>query len=138
MSSKLLKQFIQQASALDEITDSKGSTPKVSQKASKLKSRNELAEEPKKSALQSQLESMLFFDKAFSDRSGSTNKSLKRRQENLDKKTSKKKDPTGNSRSSSSISARKAHVPTFNKKTHEAQKKVKDMKQLAKMLRNDK
>lgn len=142
MPSKLFKQVIQQGSALDELRSSKDSTsPNASQKSNRMKALiTSVEEEPvKKSALQSQVESMLFFDRAFSLRSESTTKSLSRRRKDLEKKKRRKvKDPIGNSRSSSSSYARKAHVPTFNKKRHEAQKKIKDLNQLAKMLKKAK
>jgi hypothetical protein len=138
MSSKLLKQVIQRGDELDNIAASAG---KKKRKVAKLKAipKKEDRETVEKSVLQSQVETMLFFDTAFSNRSMSTNAALDRRQNSLLKKKSKKakEQILGNSRSSASIHARKAHVPTFNKKKHAAQKKIKDLKELANMLKRD-
>jgi hypothetical protein len=144
MSSKLFKQIVQQASALDEIRDTMASTKnkKVFSKVTKLQSGGE--EQVEKSALQSKVDSLLFFDTAFSNRTGNVHKSLERRQKSLEKEKKKytrsktRGEPVGNSRSSSSVYARKANVPTFNKKRHMKQKKIKDLEHLAKMLRKNK
>jgi hypothetical protein len=136
MSSKLIKQAIQQVSKLDEISSVKDTV--------KIKQKNKTtaptpANVEKASLLESSVESILFYDKAFSDRSSSASTSLNQRQKAIGRKKSKKvQEPIGNSRSSSSIYARKAHVPTFNKKRHVAQKKIKDLVELARMLKRDK
>jgi len=138
MSSKLLKQVILRGNELDDIASSAGAKKRKVKKLKAFPKKNEDRETVEKNVLQSQVETMLFFDTAFSNRSMSTNSSLDRRQKSLLKKKSKKaKEQIGNSRSSASIHARKAHVPTFNKKKHAAQKKIKDLEQLAKMLKRD-
>mmetsp|Transcript_11654 Transcript_11654/g.21794 ORF Transcript_11654/g.21794 Transcript_11654/m.21794 type:complete len:139 (-) Transcript_11654:2634-3050(-) len=137
MSSKLIKQAIQQVSALDEIASSKNDGVKTKQK--KKTATHTSVNVERGSLLESSVESILLFDNAFSNRSSSANTSLNQRQKVIGKKKSKKvQEPLGNSRSSSSIYARKAHVPTFNKKRHMSQKKIKDLKELARMLKRDK
>ena len=81
---------------------------------------------------------MLFFDKAFSDRPAIANAWLSQKQNSSLKNKSKKvKEKIGNSRSSSSFYARKAHVTTFNKKRPAGQKKIKYLEELARMLKKD-
>ena len=139
MSSKLFKQISQQASALDEIRES-SSKSKITHKVPKL---DATKEEPK-SVLQAQVDSFLFYDTAFSNRTDHVHKSLQRRQKSLDtekkrlKRIKSKGVQIGNSRSSSSANARKANLPTFNKKKHMKEKKIKDLQHLAKMLRKNK
>lgn len=136
MSSKLIKQAIQQVSKLDEISSSKDV---VKTKQNKKTSGPSVVNVEKGSALESSVESILFYDQAFSDRSSTARTALNQRQKALGKKKSKKvQEPIGNSRSSSSMNARKAHVPTFNKKRHMKEKKIKDLKELARMLKRDK
>jgi|EP00979_Chaetoceros_neogracilis_P007771 hypothetical protein len=139
MSSKLLKSVIQRGSELDDIAASVGVKKRKGKWLKGVPKKNEdNSSGEQKSVLQNQVESMLFFDKAFSDRSFAANSSASRRETSLLKKKSKKvKEQIGNSRSSSSVYARKAHVPTFNKRKHAAQKKIKDLKELARMLKGD-
>jgi len=90
--------------------------------------------------LKRQVESMVSVDQEFSTRTKSTDTSLKRRQEKLEKERRRRLKntnaaPIGNSRSSSSANARKAPIPTFNKKRFQAEQKAKDLNDLARQLR---
>lgn len=140
MSSKYFKQLLQQASALDEFGDSDVS--KKRQKKKRILSATDGGDEKiEKSAMQTQIDSMLYFDKAFSNRTDTVNASLNRRQKEADKKRRARKkanSSVGNSRSSSSVHAKNAHIPTFNRKRHLKQKKIKDLQDLAKMLKANK
>jgi hypothetical protein len=145
MSSKLIKQFIKQSNALDSLVtdisnkDTKGRKKSTSTKNIHIK---EKEIEPK-SAIETQVESILFYDRAFSNRTYTCKQSLETKLYSIkaEKKNRKKaleyRHEVGNTRSSSSKVARKAHLPTFNKKKYETEKKAKSLKQLAKLLKKD-
>lgn len=153
----MMKQFMQRASALDEMSSARERENSSTKKRPKLNKtpmkRNDAIEEAgaeaeTKSALRSQIDSILFFDKAFSAQTMSATTSLKNRNAKLTQEKLRRRKMvqnsnqfnTGNSRSSSSkISPRKASIiPTFNKKKFEKEQKVRDLKDLAKRLRKDK
>lgn len=144
MSSKLIKQFIKQSNALDNlVTDIAKKDTKGRKKSTNTKNiHNEKEIEPK-SALETQVESILFYDRAFSNRTYTCKQSLDTKLDSIkaEKKNRKKaleyRHEVGNTRSSSSKVARKAHLPTFNKKKYETEKKAKSLKQLAKLLKKD-
>jgi hypothetical protein len=142
MPSKLFNQIVQQASSLDTAIAAEGTHDNSKMKTTETKPVKE--EEKSASAIQSQIDSMLFFDKAFSNRTEHIHKSLNRRQKDMEKikkrikRCRTKGVATGNSRSSSSSYALKANVPTYNKKRHLKEKKIKDLEHLAKMLRKSK
>lgn len=143
MSNKLIKQFIKQSNALDDlVADVSVNGGKKSAKNNKGIHHKEQDIAPK-SALETQVESILFFDRAFSNRTYSCNQSLETKLDAIkaEKKNKKKaleyRHEVGNTRSSSSKVARKAHLPTFNKKKYQAEKKAKTLKELAKLLKKD-
>ena len=97
--------------------------------------------------LKSQLESILFFDHAFSNRSEAFTKSKSRRMKEMnDEKRDRKKirsndglnGTMSNSRSSSSYHARRNHEPTFNKKKDAERKRIQNLVDLAKQLKKRK
>ena len=142
---------MQKSSTLDELStfDTSTTKKKKSSKRRKLETDKDIIEEEEKKisledkALQSAIDSMLFYDTAFSARTSTHSQSLANQQQRLKKKKRKKSSTAhavGNSRSSSSKSASKkvSSIPTFNQKTYDKQKKVKDMVDLARRLRKDK
>lgn len=141
MGSKALKQFLKQSSALDDLIQLQ---TQKSTKDKKIKGIQKKApDQVPKSPLQSQIDSYLFFDKAFSNRTSTVNEAL---DDTLKKLQMEKKNRTkaieirkevGNTRSSSSKFIRKASIPTFNKKKDEEQKKIKSLKDLARRLKKD-
>lgn len=137
MSSKLLKQIIAGGDEIDAITNPSSKELKKKKRLQSIKSQNQSAndDEVKKSALDLQVESMLFFDKAFADRRTGSNTSMERRKKSLITKNKVSKSLT-NTRSSSSAYARKAPIPTFNKKRAAKEKKIKDLEKLARLLKN--
>lgn len=134
--SKFFKQFTLKANELDVILSHPQETKT---ELTRLKGNTSVGTEMKeKTRLESNIESIIFFDKAFSDRSSHTMSSLKMRQKKLEKEKRKlPKVPTGNTRSSTSKYARKAPIPTFNKKKVLAEKKVKDLADIARRLKKD-
>lgn len=136
MSSKLLKQIIAGGDEIDAITNPSSKELKKKKRLQSIKSQNQSAnnDEVKKSALDLQVESMLFFDKAFADRRIGSNTSMERRKKSLITKNKVSKSLT-NTRSSSSAYARKAPIPTFNKKRAAKEKKIKDLEKLARLLK---
>jgi hypothetical protein len=146
MSSKLIKQFIKHSNDLDELVNDKANKDAKGRKKSSSNNKgvhNKVQDIAPKSALESQIESILFFDRAFSNRTYSCKQSLETKLDSIKaEKKNRKKDleyrhEVGNTRSSSSKIARKAHLPTFDKKKYEADKKVKSLKELAKLLKKD-
>ena len=95
--------------------------------------------------LKSQLESILFFDHAFSRRSEISEQSKKRKLKEIQaskKKRDKIKDEgdylngsLSNSRCSSSINSRRKHEPTFDKKKDAEKKRIKSLQDLARQLK---
>ena len=95
--------------------------------------------------LKSQLESILFFDHAFSRRSEISEQSKKRNLKEI--KASKKirdkikgegdylNGSLSNSRCSSSINSRRKHEPTFDKKKDAERKRIKSLQDLARQLK---
>jgi hypothetical protein len=136
MSSKLLKQIIAGGDEIDAITNPSSKELKKKKRLQSIKSQNRSAndDEVKKSALDLQVESMLFFDKAFADRRTGSNTSMERRKKSLITKNKVSKSLT-NTRSASSAYARKAPIPTFNKKRAAKEKKIKDLEKLARLLK---
>lgn len=136
MSSKLLKQIIAGGDEIDAITNPSSKELKKKKRLQSIKSQNQSVndDEVKKSALDLQVESMLFFDKAFADRRTGSNTSMERRKKSLITKNKVSKSLT-NTRSSSSAYARKAPIPTFNKKRAAKEKKIKDLEKLARLLK---
>ncbi|GFH45959.1 predicted protein [Chaetoceros tenuissimus] len=135
MSSKLLKQIIAGGDDLDAITNPSSKEMKKRKRLQSKQSQNqsENDDEVKKSVVDLQVESMLFFDKAFADRRTGSNTSMERRKKLLAKKKVSKS--LTNTRSSSSAYARKAPIPTFNKKRAAKEKKIKDLEKLARLLK---
>lgn len=135
MSSKLLKQIIAGGDDLDAITNPSSKEMKKRKRLQSKQSQNqsENDDEVKKSVVDLQVESMLFFDKAFADRRTGSNTSMERRKKSLAKKKVSKS--LTNTRSSSSAYARKAPIPTFNKKRAAKEKKIKDLEKLARLLK---
>eukprot|EP00554_Chaetoceros_debilis_P007169 CAMPEP_0194077000 /NCGR_PEP_ID=MMETSP0149-20130528/3700_1 /TAXON_ID=122233 /ORGANISM="Chaetoceros debilis, Strain MM31A-1" /LENGTH=155 /DNA_ID=CAMNT_0038757891 /DNA_START=169 /DNA_END=636 /DNA_ORIENTATION=- len=150
MTSKILKNFMQKSSTLDEMSTVNATTTKKKKRSKrrKLQTEKDIEEEDKKisledKALQSAIDSVLFFDTAFSARTTANSQSLENQQQRLKRKKRKKSSTAhavGNSRSSSSKSASRkiSSIPNFNQKTYDEQKKVKDMADLARRLRKDK
>ena len=136
MSSKLLKQIIAGGDEIDAITNPSSKELKKKKRLQSIQSQNQSAndDEVKKSVLDLQVESMLFFDKAFSDSRSGSNTSMERRKKSLITKNKVSKSLT-NTRSSSSAYARKAPIPTFNKKRAAKEKKIKDLEKLARLLK---
>ena len=162
---KLLKQLLLQSAQLDDLATASstraGVTAKDSSSSSKKrnlvllqhntdsiatkhtnkedKSENENEVEVK---IKSQLDSILFYDKAFSRRSDNTESSKKRKMDELQKASNheakvmnKTIGSIGNSRSSSSMNARRNRLPTFNKKRDKEKKRIQSLNDLAKQLR---
>jgi hypothetical protein len=139
MSSKLIKQALHQAYALDEVSANKLDAKSLVKTKPTTGSAKPESQHVEKGTLESSVNSLLFYDKAFSDRSDSNKIALHRRLKVTGKKKpTKVQVPIGNSRCSSSIFARKAHIPTFNKRRHNPQKKVTELKELARMLKRNK
>ena len=135
MPSKLLKQIIAGGDEIDAITNPSSKEMKKKKRLQSIQSQaqREKNEKVKKSVVDLQVESMLFFDKAFADRRTGSNTSMERRKKSLEKKKVSKS--LTNTRSSSSAYARKAPIPTFNKKRAAKEKKIKDLEKLARLLK---
>lgn len=140
---------MQKSSTLDEISAVEETKKKKRSKRRKIQTEKDDSEEKDKvisleeKALQSAIDSVLFYDKAFSDRTAANSQSLENQYQRLKSKKRKKSSMShavGNSRSSSSKNASKkvSSIPNFNQKTYDKQKKVKDMADLARRLRKDK
>ena len=135
MPSKLLKQIIAGGDEIDAITNPSSKEMKKKKRLQSIQSQaqREKNDKMKKSVVDLQVESMLFFDKAFADRRTGSNTSMERRKKSLTKKKVSKS--LTNTRSSSSAYARKAPIPTFNKKRAAKEKKIKDLEKLARLLK---
>lgn len=135
MPSKLLKQIIAGGDEIDAITNPSSKEMKKKKRLQSIQSQaqREKNDKVKKSVVDLQVESMLFFDKAFADRRTGSNTSMERRKKSLTKKKVSKS--LTNTRSSSSAYARKAPIPTFNKKRAAKEKKIKDLEKLARLLK---
>mmetsp|Transcript_14333 Transcript_14333/g.21719 ORF Transcript_14333/g.21719 Transcript_14333/m.21719 type:complete len:176 (+) Transcript_14333:30-557(+) len=162
---RLFKQLLLQSSALDDLavtsTTATGASTTdagtLSRKKRKVihnsvdkhagingkddKSNSEDADEQK---IKSQLDSILFYDNAFSRNAGITEKSIKRKMDEIQKSSKEVRKmksaqgsigTIGNSRSSSSMNSQRRHLPTFNKKKDKERKRIQSLKDLAKQLR---
>ncbi len=168
MSGKKFKRLLQQSSELDEIIVASSSNKNENNGLNKKKQKShEILEQTKggrlpfldtssqednenndnEKKLKSQLESILFLDHAFSRRSNTSNRSKKRRineisKEKIDRKQIKSNDglsgTMSNSRSSSSYHSRRKHEPTFNKKKDVERKRIQSLADLAKQLKKNK
>lgn len=164
MSGKRLRKLLLQSSELDEITKVSSSSASSHKKRKQIiskyeeensksiinndsndKSKEELDREKKEGKLKSQLESLLFYDHAFSRRASITQKSMKRKMNELSKAENDRKmmkllgqgvgGTLSNSRSSSSRNARRKNEPTFDKKKDSQRKEIKSLKDLARRLK---
>ena len=164
MSGRRLKQLLSQSAELDDLIqaakgDDNATKVEATQTNKKSKSRSNQKSSSSSSSdndsnsknkneteikLQSQLDSILFFDHAFSRRAGSNKKSMKRKMDEIKNVTDQRKKiksshrlngSTGNSRSSSSMNSRRKNIPTYNKKKDQRMKRIKNLKELARKLK---
>lgn len=158
MSTRLLKKFLQKSLELDELApilvgknqikpslkEHKEKKTKY-QKKVKQKSISNIAGAPgkkpeKDEILKSQVQSVLLFDEAFSQTSGSTKASLKRKtregkdRQKMQKRIKSMSGTLSNSRSSSSCISNLKPEPTYNKKNAASEKELKNLEDLARRL----
>ena len=156
MSGRRLKQLLLQSAELDDLV-STANTPSAKKPLVRKKKENgisrvknnenddnDMKRDEKEVKLKSQLKSILFFDHAFSQRTGSTDKSMKRKMSELSNESNQRKKikskegfvgSSSNSRSSSSFNSRRTREPTFNKKKDAEKKRIKSVTDLARQLR---
>lgn len=145
MSSKLVRKLLHQTSELE--AEKTEATDPAKVKGSKKRKRPTTSDETtvsvdKNDLLQRHIESKIRLDQTIKSRSKlASNKSVTRVEKErktrakLRSKALQVDAGIGNSRGSSSQKARKRHEPTFNKKRHEAEKKEKMLRDIAKLLK---
>jgi len=159
MSTRLVKKFLQKSLELDELAPTtllakdkikpsvkeREEKKKKHQKKSKKKSITDITGVPRKKLdkdeiLKSQVQSVLLLDEAFSQTSGSTAASLKRKtregrdRQKMQKRIKSMSGTLSNSRSSSSCISNLRVEPTYNKKNAASEKELKNLEDLARKL----
>uniref|UniRef100_A0A7S2VYS7 Uncharacterized protein n=1 Tax=Eucampia antarctica TaxID=49252 RepID=A0A7S2VYS7_9STRA len=140
MSTKLVKRLLQETLELKEDNNEEVSPRNVKRK--KKSSKSLIAKKSDDDPMQTQVESILVWDRALQSREGRKNKALKRKTDSQKKETKHRKeaklhtmDATFISNSRTSSSKRSPLQPTVTKRTIENKRKIKDLKELAAALK---
>ena len=145
MSAKLVKKLLQQTGELDLIVE-ETEEKKSSKKRKRPAENDDEAAVPvdKEKLLQFHVQSKIRLDRAINTHGKVEKGSVERlekerkRQSKLRSKAIQQPGGVGNSRSSSFQKTHQKHEPTFHKKTHQAEKKEKMLRDIAKLLKKTK